>query len=88
MYTFELYLISFSSSLEHMLNWKFRARKQNKNKIKVSKRDAFDNQQLTAYVQTDINNYDDDDSSPVEGQNQKQTEPLVRIMPSGKEGAA
>jgi hypothetical protein len=75
-----MYIISFSS-LEHMLGWKFRARKQSK-KLKIFKRDAFANQRLSAYVETDLNNYDDD--STVDSQtDKKQTEPLVRIMPSG-----
>jgi hypothetical protein len=38
---------------------------------------------LTAYVETDVNNYDDADSSAMEGQKRKQSDPLVRILPSG-----
>ena len=63
-----------------MLGWKFRERKQGGKKTKkIFKRDDFANQ-LASIVQSDMNNYDDDSSMD---QDDEQSQPLVRILPSG-----
>jgi hypothetical protein len=70
-----------------MLSWKFRGRRQGK-KLQVFKRNSFADQ-LASIVESDDdnsnnnnNNYDED-STIASDQDNEQTMPLVRFLPSG-----
>jgi len=72
----------FLSSLELMLSWKFRERRQSSKMMKkIFKRDDFANQ-LSSIVDTDVNNYEDD-STMDRNEDSEENQPLVRFLPSG-----